>query len=58
MWDTAVRGWWILLDEIPGAVQSTKVLGLEELERQEQLEQLEQQEQQEQEGEPTDILQV
>ena len=45
MWDTAVRGRRILLDEVPGAVQSTKVLGPEELEPQEQLEQLEQQEQ-------------
>ena len=52
MRDTAVRGRRIPLDEVPGAVQSTKVLGLEELEPQEQLEQ------QEQEGEPADILQV
>ena len=45
MQDTAVRGRQILLDEVPGAVQSTKVLGLEELEPQEQLEQQEQQDQ-------------
>ena len=56
--DTPVRGQQIPLDEVPGAVQSTKVLGLEELEPQEQLEQLEQQEQQDQEGEPVDILKV
>ena len=54
MQDTAVTGWRILLDEVPGVVQSTKVLGLEELELQELREQLEQQEQ---EGGP-DILQA
>ena len=52
MQDTAVRGWRILLEEVLGAVQSTKVLGLEELDPQERLEQLEQHEQ---EGEPADI---
>ena len=55
---TAVTGWRILLDEVPGAVQSAKVLGLEELELQEQLEQLDQQEHQEQKGKPADMLQV
>ena len=55
MRDTAVTGRWKPLDEVTGAVQSTKVLGLEELELQEQQEQLEQQEQ---EGEPADKLQA
>ena len=54
MRDTAVTGWRIPLDEVPGAVQSTKVLDLEELELQELWEKLEQQER---EGGP-DILQA
>ena len=54
MRDTAVTGWRIPLDEFTGAVQSTKVLGLEEPELQELREQLEQQDQ---DGGP-DILQA